>query len=885
MRLVSVLFSFCLGVSLIALWPSIPRVVGALSLPLCLGAMLALLVLLLRCQSAVFVSPEHDRWVGWFKPGWLLALCCALLAGHGWGLNWASGVLSQRLPADLVRQDIWVRGQVSSLVEPALRGQRFTLTVDAVCERLLPENCQWLPASMQGARIELRDYSGLNVLPGERWRLRVRLRPVHGQANPGGYDLELQRFAQRITTQGYVRETGFNQTTEYDVGVKGEVLARLLRWRQGIADRLLQDTGLRHPALLLALITGADHQLGSETWDRLAITGTTHLVVVSGLHVGLIATLAYWLCRRVLQYLPRYLPGLMSSVLGWQPAQRYAAVAAIVSALLYSLLAGFSMPTQRAVIMTAVLLLGQSSRCRLRASQSLMLAATLVLMMNPLAIWQAGFWMSFVAVAALLMAMSGYFRRGAGAELKTGRQWPGYCREWLSHFNWYVIRPQLVVTVALLVPLLAGPGQVSLVSPLSNLVAIPLMGFLIVPMALIGALLTTASALLSPLPGHWCWVLADMGIGGLMQWIDGMVALAECLRNLGADLLADLFAEEPTRPVPGLLAWMLAGIASVVLLLPRGMLPRLPALLLFFPLLWPGSQQSDLKRGDVAVTVLDVGQGVSVLLQTAHTQVLYDTGPPRGEGRQSARGILPVLKALGVTRLDALIISHWHDDHAGALPGLLAQMPIGTVYYGGAFDGGKLPGHDSDGSTEIEWRPCLSGQSWQQDGVSFQMLHPAQTPAEMVSHRVATNNTSCVLRLSNGVETLLLTGDIERVAEQRLVERHSGAAQAERLTADWLLAPHHGSRSSSSPGFLQAVTPTCLLISAGAYNRFDHPHQDVIERARSEGVCWFNTASSGALQRVMLRLARSGNPVQDRAVAWRGYRQQSPRFWRAPPLP
>ena len=847
MRLVMLLLSGCLGMALIALWPVIPAVAGAIALPLCLLLLAGALFLMARLQSASNPGKQYCRAA--------LLLCCVMLAGHCWALDWASNVLSQRLPASWVRQDIWVRGQITSLVEPSLQGQRFTLRVDSVCLRLLPENCQWQSDVMAGAQVLLRDYSALDLRAGERWRFRVRLRPVHGQANPGGYDLELQRFAQGITTQGYVRETGFNARTDHEVGVRAGVAARILQWRQSIADRLQQNQHLQHPGILTALIIGATQGLDDATWDLLALTGTTHLLVVSGLHVGLIATMGYAVSRMLLRYLPWCFPRLMTGLLHWQPAQRFAAVAAMLSALIYSLLAGFSLPTQRALVMTTVLLLGRSGRYRLRSSQSLILAATLVLMFNPLAIWEAGFWMSFVAVAALLLAMSGYWRRR-----------PSLKRDWLAHFCWSVIRPQFVVTIALVVPLMAGPGSFSLISPLSNITAIPLMGLLIVPTALGGTLLE--SALFTQGSVNWLWQLADAGITVLLQWLQWMASLAVLLR----EGLSGLPANWQAGSSPGWLAWILAGLASFLLLLPRGMLPRLPAMALFLPLVWPAEDESSLKPGEVLVTVMDVGQGLSVLLQTQHSNVLYDTGPPRGEGEQAARGILPVLKRLRVERLDALILSHSHDDHAGAMPGLLAHMPIAGIFHGD--DAAQFP---ETLPTGARWQPCQQGQYWQQDGVMFHFLHPDRSEPGAIYQP---NNSSCVLRVSNGAETLLLTGDIEAAMEENLV-----AAQPGWLEADWLLAPHHGSNTSSSAAFLDTVDPDCLLISAGAYNRFDHPHADVIRRAESRDICWLNTAAAGALQRL---LPASDQPVitgSQKHTAWQGYRQQYSRFWRAPPLP
>lgn len=860
MRLLMLLFSLCLGVVLVAWWPALPAWVSILALPGCF------LFFCLALASGALL-PGQWRW---------LALCFIMLAGHCWALDWAVKVIGQRLPDAWVREDIWVRGQVSSLVEPALRGQRFMLTVHDVCLRLLPDQCGWQSSPLSGATIDLRDYSGLPLLPGQNWRLRLRLRPVHGQANPGGFDLERQRFAQGITTQGYVRDTAFNQVSPHDVSLVDSMAAQILRWRQAIVGQLASNPTLQYPQLLSALITGADQGLDNATWDLLAITGTTHLLVVSGLHVGLIATITYLLCRFLLRFVPRLWPALLC----WQPAQRLAACAAIVVAFTYSMLAGFSLPTQRAVVMTMVLLLGRSGRYRLRSSQSLMLAATLVLLINPLAIWQAGFWMSFVAVAALLLAMTGYRRRdprwqGVRAAIA---QWS----DWLSRWGWYVLRPQLVISVALLVPLLAGPGTLSLVSPLSNLLAVPLMGVVIVPMALAGAVLGT----LSPALGHVCWWLADVGINLLWQWLTLMAALVSKTATVLA-VMPDTW--QPTA-APGLVAWGLAMLGGLILLLPRGMLPRLPAFMLFLPLIWPtSSTMITLDHGEVAVTVIDVGQGLSVLLQTAQGHVLYDTGPPGGEGERSARRILPILERLGVKQLDAVIISHWHDDHAGALPGLLPQLPIGVVLYGGQLPAPyeTTPLHTAEikldlmkNATAPDWLSCHSQTGWQRGGVNFEFLHP---PGEATADSWLagnTNNTSCVLRVSNARETLLLTGDIEAVVERDLLVDQSG-----RLAADWLMAAHHGSNTSSTGVFLDAVSPQCLLVSAGAYNRFNHPHPDVIARAQVRDICVLNTADSGALQRVLPVTAENEAADVENHPDWRAFRQENPRFWRAPPLP
>lgn len=762
--------AFCVGALGTAWAPVLPSV----GMPLLAAVMLALGVLGAgqRIGSGVRVST---------------VVLIAVLAGVGWHGLHASARLAGRLPAALEQQDLILEGWVSTLPESLADGQRFVFRVQAGQPELV------------GQRVLLSDYQSLKVAPGEVWRLRVRLRQPRGVANPGGFDYEAWLLQAGIAARGYVRADPNNRAL-------GPHSAPILRLRARLQERLVAlAPSLGHEGLIRALMLGDRGGLTDAQWDTFTRTGTNHLVVVSGLHVGLIATLGFWLGGR----LGRRIPGACHV---W-PAPRTAAVAAVIAAAGYSLLAGFGLPTQRALIMTVVLSLAQVTALRLPVSFSLLTAAVAVLVWQPLAALAAGFWLSFGAVATLLITQP-----ASGSE-RLDTRWRLYWRRWVT--------PQGSVFVGLLVPLMVWAQGVSWVSPLVNFFAIPWVSLWVVPTVLVsGVALWVAPILATP----FLW-LADQQLAILMQF------LRFCARLNGTEPWLSVGVADS-----GL---VLATVATAIWLLPVPRSWRGLCLPLLMPLLWPRlpPQATD----TVWLHMIDVGQGLAVLIRQRDHALLYDTGPRFGEGFDAGTEIVvPALQRLGVRNLDVLVISHGDTDHAGGAQGVLSRLPVTSLIT--APEVGDL-GRPA--------RTCLAGQAWQWGAVSYRFLHPATADAEG-------NNGSCVLRISLGERSILLPGDIEAAAERRLL-----LTEAMALPADVLVAGHHGSRTSSGWTWMRTVAPEVVLFSVGHRNPFRHPAPVVVHRSALENAAMFFTDRDGMITLQLSAQAGVTRVVRHRAVSRR----------------
>ena len=723
-----------------------------------------------------FLPVLPPTWLLWLLPvlglmllpyrSYPLAFLCF---GFSWACLSAQSALDDRLVPALDGRTLWLEGRVVGLPEQADGVQRFQLEQASSRRQPLP------------ARLRLGWYDGPPVHAGERWRLAVKLKRPRGLVNPHGFDYEAWLLAQRIGATGTVKAGELLQPA---AGAAG--------WRDALRQRLLQAPALGRGGTLAALVLGDDSGLSAADWQVLQDTGTVHLLVISGQHIVLLAGLLYALVAGLARL------GLWPQRVAWLPA---ACLLAFTGALGYGLLAGFEVPVRRACAMLAVVLAWRLRYRHLGVWLPLLLALDAVLLFEPLASLQAGFWLSFAAVALLVLVFSG--RLGG----------------WGAWRSWW--RAQWTLSLGLLPLLLALGLPVSLSAPLANLLAVPLVSVLIVPLALLGTLLL-------PVP-----LLAD----GLL-WLAGglLVLLFDGLAWLAAVWPAWVF---PTAP---LWAWC-CGLAGVlVLLLPAGVPLRVLGLALLLPLLWP--PQASPAVGRAQVWVLDVGQGSAVLVRTAQHALLYDAGPRNGDFDQGARTVLPALRHLGLTRLEQMLISHADMDHSGGAPAVFAGLPVGVVRSG---EPEALP-------LPLQAQACPADARWTWDAVEFRVWRWQQAPPG--------NPSSCVLQVSAGGERLLLTGDIDQAAERALL------ASGWPLRSDWLLAPHHGSRSSSSAAFLEAVGAHSVLISRGSHNPYGHPHPLILQRYRQMNLAIYDTVVHGALR---IELGSRG--------AAQGMRNE-PRFWR-----
>ncbi|WP_341675211.1 DNA internalization-related competence protein ComEC/Rec2 [Niveibacterium sp. SC-1] len=724
----------------------------------------------------------------------LAAACClALVLGIAWADWRAESRLKDRLDPALEGQDILVEGLIDNLPRKLDQGIGF----DFVVERA--------PAGVPST-LRLAWYAGREpasqafaLQAGERWALLVRLKRPWGNSNPHTPDYAGQLFAQGIGAHGYVRDgAGTQRVSAFD----GGIAHRVERLRGAIRARM-EEVLDAHPwrATLIALAIGEQREVPSEHWALYARTGITHLISVSGVHILMWAVLAGGLLGGLWRRWP-------AAAARW-PAQRVAAVAGLVAALAYSALAGWGVPAQRTVLMLGVASLGLLSGRAITALASLALALLAVLVFDPWAVTGRGFWLSFLAVALLMLVGSGLQRRTS----RVGEWW----------------RAQWAIALGLAVPLLALTGQISLVAPAANAVAIPVVGFAVLPLVL----------LFVALP--WPPLLH------LAAWIfDRMMALLALLAT------PDWAVWQPAQaPAVALAAAMLGAVA---LLMPRGTPWRPAGVLLILPLLlWKAPRP---EPGHFELTVLDVGQGLAVHVQTETHALLFDTGPRYGRSADAGqRVVLPYLRGEGVSRLDRLIVSHEDADHSGGAASLLATLPVGEVE-------AAVPEWSPLRGLAPTLAPCVRGETWRWDGVRFEMLNPA--PGVAIGKQG--NGSSCVLRVSVAGASVLLTADIDKAAEGALIS--AGTRRAE----DLVVAPHHGSRSSSSDAFVQVSRPRWVVFAAGYRSRFGHPHPEVVARYRSVGARVLRSDRDGAIR---VTAGPAGLDIQ----RWRPF---AASYWTAP---
>ena len=760
----------------------------------------------------------------------------------------ASAFLSETLDASLEGRDITLTGMVAAMPHYNEAGMRFRLEVesaqlDGVPVRLPPQiYLGWYSGyylaeggAVTAGQLQRQPAA---ISAGERWQMTVRLKAPHGASNPHGFDYELWLWEQGLQATGYVR-AGPRDTAP-------QRLARtswhpVERWRQQVRDRIFERVGERsYAGLIAALVVGDQNAIERADWDVFRATGVAHLMSISGLHITMFA----WLAALGLAWLWRRSPALCL----WLPASNAALIGGVLLAFAYAFFSGWGVPSQRTVLMLFCVALLRLSGKRWPWPQVLLLACTAVVAADPWAMLQAGFWLSFVAVGVLFAtdpgtkpAPSGLEpaapslleqgwtgdRGEASREPRPARHRAARAAASVGATVWALLHEQWVITLALTPLTLLLFGQVSVVGLAANALAIPWVTLLVTPLAMLGVFV-------EPL-----WDLAALAISALSWYLQALAALP--------------FATLTVAQAP-LWAGAVGVLGGLLLAMQLPWSLRLMGLPLMLPvLLW---QVPAPQPGQFELLAADIGQGNAVLVRTASHALLYDAGPRFSrESDAGNRVLVPLLRSLQL-RLDLVVLSHRDIDHTGGAPAVLKMQPQAEL----------LSSIEDDHELQAlrPTRRCAAGQRWRWDGVDFEVLSPLAQDYEL---DLKSNAMSCVLRISNGLQTALLVGDIEQAQEQRLVEQ-AQLAGASQLQSDLLLVPHHGSRFSSSAAFLDAVQPKFALVQAGYRNRFGHPAQSVLVHYQERGIRVIDSPHCGAV-----------SWKSDQAQAISCQRNQAQRYW------
>jgi competence protein ComEC len=728
--------------------------------------------------------------VAWWRRGDWPRTAGALVFGFALAGLYAAVALARELPPGWEQHDAVVSGRIVELPVEEARRTRFLFRVDGDATQPIPLRGRLLRLAWYEDDHDAQDsHPHAALASGSRWRMQVRLRAPRGLRNPGGGDSEQFALALGVAANGYVRNPELARRLAPPAGLDA--------WRDRMSARIAKAVRTPSSRFVRALALGDTRALDDDDWEILRAAGLTHLIAISGFHVGLVAGLF----ALAASGLWRLYPALGRCV----PRPPAAAVTAVVGAIGYTAIAGFALPTVRTALMIAIVATARVARRPQSAGASLALAVIAILLVDPLSLLTAGFWLSVLGVAWLLWCLP-----DAGQSV---------VRDFAS--------AQWVATIGLLPLTVVLFGQASLAGPLANVLAVPWWSLVVVPLALLGTGLEALQAGV----GERVWRLAAWTFD--LAW--------PLFHRIGSSELAMWWLPEGRW-----FALPLALLGAFWILLPRGTPGKPLAVLLWLPLLWP--QRELPARGGFELTVIDVGQGLSVAVRTSGHTLLYDMGPAVHDGFDAGeQAVTPTLHALGVRRIDAAVISHGDNDHAGGWPAVQREFPV-------------LHNFAPEGGPTAALGRCVAGKQWRWDGVTFRFLHP--TP----DFPYLGNEAGCVLRIEGAQHAALLTADIGEVIERGLVRRVPDALQA-----DVVVVPHHGSNGSSDPEFIAATHARFALVSSGWGNRFGHPRSQVVERWCAAGARVVDTSRAGALT---VRMDGTGITLSERRVA-------HPRLWDA----
>lgn len=705
-----------------------------------------------------------------------------LLAGFfsaTWHIN---QTLNTKVEAKYLNTNLQIQGIVSEISQQTPQKTSFLLTTSKPFV----------------ANLKLSWYAYQNtIIPtlsiGQSWQLRARLKANNGFQNEAGYDYERYLFTQNIDATGYVRASENNkliQQSNQHIGAQ---------FKQAVSHKLLPLLlKFGNGGILYALISGDRKYISQTQWQRFINSNTSHLTVVSGLHIGLISGLAFWLSLLLYRR--------CASCCLRLPAPIFAAIVGIFAALAYALFAGFSVSSQRAFIMASMVFGNLIFRQNIGIWNLYFIALFLVLLLEPLSVLMVGFWLSFFAVGLIIYGVKHYQDK---------------------HKLWRIIFIQLIISVAMFPLLLWFFNAGSPVSFLANLLAVPVVSIITLPLSLLGAMFGILG--LDWLASGIFW-LGDLSLIFIQQYLD---FLWQYTQFFWLDFALDSWVS---------FVLLLCGFG--VLFLPRGLGLRRFSVLILLPI-FLSSPASTLAKSQLELVIFDVGQGLAVLIKTQNQTLLYDTGFASRSGFNIGDAvILPYLKKHQIKHLDTVIISHNDNDHRGGFDAIAKATNIKQIL---ASNPKKIIGASL----------CQTGQNWQADGVTFTLLNPP----ELLDKKG--NNNSCVLKIDNGFQVVLLTGDIEKRAEKYLLKNHKN-----QLKSDVLLVPHHGSNTSSHLDFLLAVSPSIAINSSGFANRFSHPTPKVKQRYSLQNIAFYDTQCAGQI-----------NLLLDKNIHLKSYRKNHRAYW------
>jgi len=719
-----------------------------------------------------------------------------LLCGVLWLSLRASILLDGTLGTQLEGKDAIIEGSIVSIPVRKQNSSRFIFEIDTMT---VGDD-----AFTNVRQVRLSWYGGDSTLiaSGQRWRLQVRMKRPYGSMNPGGFDYERWLFQQRINATGYVRNGKFNIRL-----ADSSIINSFYQLRQHLYDRissLIKDS--EQMGLIQALALGERSQISRDQWQRLQDTGTSHLVAISGLHIGLVAAWVFFIVRWLW---PRsfgaYLP---------IPAPQVAAVIAWCAALIYAAMAGFSIPTQRALIMITVVTLSVIIKRPIALSHVWALSLIAVLIYDPLAALSPGFWLSFAAVGVILY--------GLGNRLRSDSLW------------WRYGRVHVIVALGLIPLLVLLFQKVPVLSPIANFIAVPIVSLMTVPLILIALPFVD----ILPMVSEWLLRIAEYSL----QILQVILVFLQPYSSVPMDM-----------PEPTIFIVTSFVVGTLWLMVPNGWPARWLGVFGFLPLFFFSVDRP--AHNAYWLSVLDVGQGTAIVVTTNSHNLVYDTGAKYSERFDMGRAVvLPYLNSILAGHIDVLVVSHEDNDHMGGAASILNEIMVNEVF-------SSVP----ERFNNENGKACIAGQSWNWDGVSFEFLHP-DSDYVVTNQRRQRNNRSCVLRISNGVETVLLPGDIERHAERYLL-----AQQNNELSADIVVAPHHGSRTSSTKDFVLNIDPEYVVYTVGYRNRYGFPKSQVIKRYDELGAKAYRSDDSGALRFILDGDGDIAPPEE--------YRLQQRRFW------